>query len=69
MNMQAAPEIVLVEPDWVPDVNAQFIKRIHRIGQDKPCRARLFTVPGTQDDAVMSGLAKKIAMQVEVGLR
>ena len=69
LNLQAAPEIVLAEPDWVPDVNAQFIKRIHRIGQDKPCRARLFTVPGTQDDAVMSGLAKKIAMQVEVGLR
>ncbi|MEE8607948.1 MAG: DEAD/DEAH box helicase [Nitrospiraceae bacterium] len=69
LNMQAAPEIVLAEPDWVPDVNAQFIKRIHRIGQDKPCRARLFSVPGTLDDSIMSGLAKKIAIQVELGLK
>ena len=69
LNMQAAPEIALVEPDWVPDVNVQFIKRIHRIGQTRPCRARLFAVPGTLDDAVMSGLAKKIAIQVEVGLK
>lgn len=69
LNMQAAPEIVLAEPDWVPDVNAQFIKRIHRIGQDQPCRARLFSVPGTLDDSIMSGLAKKIAIQVELGLK
>lgn len=69
LNMQAAPEIALVEPDWVPDVNAQFIKRIHRIGQAQSCRARLFSVPGTQDDAIMSGLAKKIAMQVKLGLK
>ena len=69
LNLQAAPEIVLAEPDWVPDVNAQFIKRIHRIGQDQPCRARLFAVAGTQDDHVMSGLARKIAMQVELGLK
>ena len=69
LNMQAAPEIALVEPDWVPDVNAQFIKRIHRIGQKNPCRARLFTIPGTLDDSVMSGLAKKIAMQFELGMK
>jgi SNF2 family DNA or RNA helicase len=69
INLQAASEIILVEPDWTPDVNAQFIKRIHRIGQDEPCRARLFTVSGTLDDAVMSGLAVKIRMQVELGLK
>ena len=69
INLQAAPEIILAEPDWVPDVNAQFIKRIHRIGQNKPCRARIFTVPGTLDDSVMSGLARKIQMKVELGLK
>ena len=69
INLQAAPEVVLAEPDWVPDNNAQFIKRIHRIGQDKPCRARIFTVPGTMDDSIMSGLAVKIRMKVELGLR
>ena len=69
INLQVASEIVLVEPDWVPDVNAQFIKRIHRIGSTEPCRARVFTVAGTQDDGVMRGLVTKIRMKEELGLK
>jgi len=69
LNLQAASEIVLVEPSWTPDENRQAIKRIHRIGQDKPCRARVFGVEGTLDEAVMKTLARKTTMQEEVGVK
>jgi len=61
-NLQAAHEVVLVEPDWSPEVNRQYLKRIHRIGQGEPCRARLFAVQGTLDESLMSVLAEKSAM-------
>lgn len=68
INLQNAHEIVLVEPAWSPSVNAQAIKRIHRIGQDHPCRARVFAVPDTLDDRIMERLAQKLRMITEVGL-
>ena len=68
LNLQVAHEIVLVEPDWSPDTNRQAIKRIHRIGQDHPCRARLFVVNGTRDEAVMASVKRKMQMQEEAGL-
>lgn len=68
INLQAASEIVLVEPAWSPDDNRQAIKRIHRIGQDNPCRARVFAVAGTLDEAVMSTVSQKTRMQEKAGL-
>jgi SWI/SNF-related matrix-associated actin-dependent regulator of chromatin subfamily A-like protein 1 len=69
INLTAATEIVLVEPDWVPDMNAQAIKRIHRIGQGHPCRARIFAVRDTLDAAIMRGIHQKVRMQETVGIR
>jgi SNF2 family DNA or RNA helicase len=68
INLQAASEIVLVEPAWSPDANRQSVKRIHRIGQDNPCRARIFGVAGSIDAAVMGTVAQKVGHQTEVGL-
>lgn len=68
LNLQVAAEVALVEPAWSPDDNAQAIKRIHRIGQTRPCRARLFAVPGTLDRAIMRALAQKIEMCRAAGL-
>lgn len=65
-NLQVANEVVLVEPSWVPAENHQAIKRIHRIGSDAPCRARIFAVSGTLDEAVMRTLATKTRMIDEV---
>lgn len=65
INLQSAHEVVLVEPDWVPDQNAQAIKRVHRIGQESPCRARIFAVTGTLDEAIMGVLAQKVRIQTE----
>lgn len=69
LNLQAAHEAVLVEPAWTPDLNRQAIKRIHRIGQDNPCRARVFSVAKTIDEAVMQAIADKTTIQEAVGLR
>lgn len=69
INLQVASEIVLVEPAWSPDDNAQAIKRIHRIGQDVPCRARIFTVAGSLDEAIMGTLQRKLQMQRSLGLK
>lgn len=66
INLTAASEIVLVEPAWSPEDNAQAIARIHRIGQDQPCRARIFTLAGTIDTAIMATCAGKTKMQKEV---
>lgn len=68
INLQVATEIALVEPDWSPDVNAQVIKRIHRIGTKDPCRARYFGVAGTLDEAVLRTEAGKVENQVNFGL-
>jgi SNF2 family DNA or RNA helicase len=68
INLQAAHELVLLEPSWSPSENMQAIKRIHRIGQDQPCRARVFAVPDTLDDKIMGVLKQKIRMITEVGL-
>lgn len=69
INLQVASEIVLVEPAWSPDDNAQALKRIHRIGQDVPCRARIFTVAGSLDEAIMGTLQRKLQMQRDLGLK
>ncbi len=66
ITLTRASEIVLVEPSWSPEDNAQAIKRIHRIGQDKPCRARLFSVPDSLDEALMAALHRKQGMIREV---
>ena len=68
ITLTRASELVLVEPEWSPDDNRQAIKRIHRIGQDHPCRARIFAVQGTLDASVMWTVARKVQMQQEVGL-
>ena len=66
ITLTAAAEIILVEPDWSPGVNAQAIKRVHRIGSDRPVRARIFSVTNSLDEAIMETLANKIRMQQEV---
>jgi len=66
ITLTAAAEIILVEPDWSPEANVQAIKRIHRISQTDPCRARIFSVEESLDDGIMKTLAAKIQMRKEV---
>lgn len=62
INLTAASDVVLVEPPWSPEDMMQIIKRVHRIGQDAPCRARVYSVPDTLDEAIMSVLVQKTRM-------
>jgi SNF2 family DNA or RNA helicase len=67
ITLTRASQIVLVEPSWSPEDNQQAVKRIHRIGQDAPrCRARIFAVPDSLDDALMGTLKRKSRMIAEV---
>jgi len=68
VTLTRASELVLLEPSWSPEDNNQAIKRIHRISQDAPCRARIFMIPDTLDASVMGTLARKTRMIQEVGL-
>lgn len=66
LNLQAASEIVLVEPSWGD--NVQLIKRVHRIGQTDHVRARVFGVAKTLDEALMRVVVRKLKMRIELGL-
>lgn len=66
ITLTRAHELVLVEPDWSPEVNAQAILRVHRISQESPTRARLFAVDGSLDQGVMASLARKTEMRKEI---
>jgi len=66
INLQSANEIALVEPDWSPEVNAQAIKRVHRIGQDRPVRARVFAVSSTLDGPILETIAEKVDRRQEI---
>lgn len=66
INLTRASEIILLEPDWSPEVNAQAIKRVHRIGQDRPVRARIFAVEGSLDEAIMDTIVRKIGFRKEI---
>lgn len=69
LNLQdSCSEVALVEPDWTPDPNRQFLKRVHRIGQTRPVRARVFGVAGTLDTEVMNNIALNAQLTEEIGL-
>jgi SNF2 family DNA or RNA helicase len=66
ITLTRANSVVLLEPDWSPEVNAQAIKRVHRISQTRPTRARLFKVEDSIDVGIIETLARKIRMRKEI---
>lgn len=66
INLSAASELVLVEPDWSPDNNAQAIMRIQHINRVNPARARYFAVADTLDEAILKTNARKTRMQADI---
>lgn len=59
INLTVASEMAFFEQDWVPANNSQAAMRIHRIGQTRGCRIRIFTLNGSVDEAVQRTLASK----------
>lgn len=61
ITLTAAADIVFAEMSWSPRDNAQAQRRIRRIGQERPTRARYPLLVGTIDDAVVRTLRRKSA--------
>lgn len=59
ITLTAAHEAAFLEMDWTPANNAQAAMRIHRIGQDKPVRVRMFSLAKSVDEAVTKALIRK----------
>lgn len=51
-DLFAANRLDMLEQDWTPAGNAQAIKRIHRLGQMRPCFVRFVTLARTFDENV-----------------
>lgn len=66
ITLTAATEAVFAELSFVPGENAQAAKRIHRIGQDRPVRARFLALDGFIDEGISGALRRKTAMIREV---
>lgn len=52
VNLTNSANLIFNDLSWVPGDNAQAMKRIHRIGQDKPCT--IHTVVGSAIDKAIS---------------
>jgi len=66
ITLHAASEMVMVEQPWTPEDIEQIARRIHRIGQQRACRVRMFVLPDTIDDAVAAVRSRKLRMIGEV---
>lgn len=59
ITLTAASQVLFVEADWTPAMNAQAAARAHRIGQKNAVTARFVVLDGTLDAQIMKILARK----------
>ena len=60
ITLTASHNVIIVEPDPVPENNRQPISRCDRFGQTERVLARLISIPGTIDDRIAEICARKI---------
>ncbi|KAF8252341.1 hypothetical protein K440DRAFT_578088 [Wilcoxina mikolae CBS 423.85] len=53
LNVCSASRIYFVNPVWTPSIEAQALKRAHRIGQTKPVYAETLILEGTLEDKMV----------------
>jgi SNF2 family DNA or RNA helicase len=58
-DLFASCRLDMLESDWTPAGNAQAVKRIHRIGQMRPCFVRFVTLANTFDEKVNNLIIQK----------
>ncbi len=63
LTLNEADQVIKVERSWRPSRNEQVIRRIHRIGQDKPVTSIDLVTRGTVDERVLKVLAGKSDQQ------
>ena len=66
ITLTAASQVLFVEADWTPAINAQAAARAHRIGQKNAVNARFVVLDGTMDAHIMKILARKTADIAEI---
>jgi SWI/SNF-related matrix-associated actin-dependent regulator of chromatin subfamily A-like protein 1 len=59
ITLTSAHEVAFFEQDWVPANNAQAAMRVHRIGQTKHVRCRVFSCAGSVDEDIAKTLVNK----------
>jgi SNF2 family DNA or RNA helicase len=59
LTLTAADNVVFAETGWVPKDILQAAKRCHRIGQDRPVLARIFSLKDSLDEAVSDTIVRK----------
>ncbi|WWC63468.1 uncharacterized protein I303_106071 [Kwoniella dejecticola CBS 10117] len=52
LNLVVANRVIFLRPIWSPDVQAQAIKRVHRIGQTKPTTIQILVTEGTFEEDI-----------------
>lgn len=65
MTLTSADQIIRVERSYRPSRNEQVIRRIHRIGQTRPCLVIDLITEGTMDEKVLRILAAKTDQQMK----
>lgn len=65
MTLVAADQIIRVERSYRPSRNEQVTRRIHRIGQTRPCQVIDLITEGTMDEKVLRILKAKTDQQMK----
>jgi SNF2 family DNA or RNA helicase len=66
LTLTAADMVIFLETSFKPSRNQQAMRRIHRIGQDRPCVALDYITPDTVDENKRELLARKTDQQIRV---
>ena len=70
LTLNVADQVIKVERSWRPSRNEQVIRRIHRIGQDKPVTSIDLVTRDSVDERVLKVLAGKLDQQMmALGIR
>jgi SNF2 family DNA or RNA helicase len=68
INLTAACRLDFVEMSWVPGENAQAAMRIHRVGQNKPCHVRYFSLREGVHKLIADACIRKTTELIRLGL-
>jgi SNF2 family DNA or RNA helicase len=66
ITLTAASQLVMLEQNWSPAKNAQALKRVHRIGQDRNVHVRFIALAKSIDADIAATVARKTSDIVAV---
>jgi SWI/SNF-related matrix-associated actin-dependent regulator of chromatin subfamily A member 5 len=66
INLQSADTVILFDSDWNPQVDAQAMARVHRIGQTKPVAVFRLVTSGSIEERILQRAEKKLYLDAVV---